>query len=1576
MLRKRRSWTGLLLGAACALGLLSPGPARGQALIQEKTSANATSIAGTNWTTPTNIQTDNGAYATYANTAQNFLVVKTFGFAIPTASVIDGIEVVVQGHATNSQNARREFDVALTKDGAAIAGTAVIALRLNQTTDTDIAVSNASALWGTTWTAAEINNANFGAMIRDSNTGNHEIRFDTMTVTVHYRTVDTITVTPTALAPGTAQQGSEFAVERLSLATNANTATWTAVSVTKTGTLADGSVTAKIYLDANANGTFEAGSDTLISPAANTFTAGVSAITLSASQTITTTAKVYFVVYNLNALATAGDTVGAQIASAAALTVTTPDLVASTNLPASSGNATVTDGPDTVTVTPTSQAPGTVAQSADYSVERLSLATNQETATWTAVTVTKTGTLADNKITTVKIYLDANANGTYESGSDTLISPGVTTFSGGTAAITLSAAQTITTTAKVYFVVYTLDSTATPGATVGAQIASNAALTVTAPDLVASTNLPANSTNSTVTDVADTITVSKTDVAPANIVQGGDFALERLSLATGGDEAVWTAITVTKTGTLADAGVATVKVYLDDGSGTYDGADVLISPGVTTFSGGSAAITLSAAQTITTTAKVYFIVYTLETTATVSNTIGAQVSVGALTATAPDSVASTNLPANSSNATVVALGDTVTASRVDLAPGTIAQSASNIALMRLSLATNANSATWTDLTVTKSGTLADAGVTTVRIYLDANANGTFEAGSDTLVSPSNNTFSAGLAAITLSASQTINTTPKLYFVVYTLEADATPGATIGASIAANTSLGVNSPDIVATTNFPLNSSNATVTDVADTVTVTPTALAPGTIAQGSDYAVERLSMVAGFDEAVWTALTVTKMGTLADAGIATVKVYLDANANGTYESGSDTLISPGVTTFSGGSAAITLSAAQTLNTTPKVYFVVYGLTTTATEGATVGASIAQSGVTLTAPDTVAATNFPASSGNSTVTDAVDTITVTPTSQAPGTIAQDSDYSVERLSLATNQETATWTALTVAKTGTIPDADITTVKIYLDANANGTYEAGSDTLISPAVTTFSGGSAAITLSAAQTITTSAKVYFIVYELEPLATIGATAGASVASAASFTVTGPDAVASTNLPANSSNSTVTDLADTVTITATDLAGAQVGQAEVKAFLKLVMATGADEAVWTALTVTKLGNLADGSVTTVRIFLDDGDDAFDPALDTLISPGVTTFTGGSAAITLSAAQTLNSTPKSYFVVYTIALGATVGNTIGARVTNSGSVTLTAPDVVSGTFPMDSSTPAVAAPDTVTAVPTDLARAEVGQGADYALQQLSLTTNANTASWTAIVVSLAGTINRTNVSSVKIFADDGSGDYGNEDTMIGAGTYPGSGNVTLTLTPAQTITTTPKVYFVVYTLNAGTPVGNTAGVTITAGSQFTIASPDTMAATNFPASSGLSTVALPEYGVTVSPNLVTVGSVMLNQNYLVTTGITVTSVGNMGSTYELKATTVTAASPWVIAATQGADQYTMQGLFNSAQPVLGDYTASDRLLDSGTKCLGGKFEGDRSCAQVRPGVVRTLWLNVGMPTTSTTEAVQDFEINVTATVP
>ncbi|MBI3298903.1 MAG: hypothetical protein HYZ75_12105 [Elusimicrobia bacterium] len=1369
-----------------------------------------------------------------------------------------------------------------------------------------------------------------------------------------------VTVTPTDLAPANVNQGADYAALRLAMATGGNSATWSALTVTKTGTLADGSITTvKIYLD-DGDAVYDAG-DTLISPPVTTFSGGAAAITLSAAQTLSTTSQDYFVVYTLTATALPGATLGAELTANTDLTLDLNNTVAATNFPINSTNSTVVDVADTITVTPLDQAPADVAQGADFALQRWSIAAGGDQALWTALTVTKTGTLADGSITTVKIYLDDGDAG-YDAG-DTLISPPVTTFSGGSAAITLSAAQTLTTSAKVYFIVYQLAADATVGGTVGAQVAANTDVTVTAPDLVAAANFPADSTDSNVTDVADTITLTPTDLAPANVVQGDEYAVEKLSLATGGDQASWTAITVTKTGSSPDGDVDTVKVYLDNGNGTWGGEDTLVSPPVNTFSAGAAAITLSAAQTINTTAKVYFIIYKVNLSAAFPNTLGAEVTADTdLTVSAPDLVSAANFPVNSANSNVLERGDQITVTPTDLAPGSVAQD-SDFALLRLSMVTDVNSAQWTAVNVAKAGDLADAKVSSVKIYLDDGDNG--YDGGDTLISPGVTTFSAGAAAITLTAAQTIGTPPKVYFVVYDLASDAPVGDTIGASIASKNELTITVPDVVVDVNFPADSTNSPLTDIADTVTVTPTDLAPASIAQASDFALLKLSLATNEDAATWTNLTVTKTGDLADGDVSAVKVYFD-DGDGSYDGG-DTLVSSGLDTFTAGTADIALSAAQTITPSAKTYFVVYTLEALAAVGDTIGAQVAAAGdLTVSGVDVVSASNFPADSTDSSVIDGADTVTVTPTDQAPGSIAQDADYSALRLSMLTNQETALWTALTVTKTGTAADAAVDSVKVYIDDGDNG-YDAG-DTLISPAVTTFSGGSAAITLSAAQTLTTTAKVYFVVYDLDPEAVVGATIGASLGAASALTVSAPDAVSSANFPADSTNSGVTDVADTITVTPTDTAPANIGQGETYSPLKLSMATAVDQAVWTALTVTKLGNLADGQITTVRVYLDDGDGTYD-AGDTLVSPLTSTFAGGSVAITLSAAQTIGTTPKAYFIVYILAAAAPVGNTIGARVTNNASLSVTAPDTVSAAnFPADSALSSVILASVVTVSRANLAPAEIGQGSDFALESLSVLTDAETAVWTDVRLTRLGNLAAADITAVRIYLDDGNGVYGPEDTQLATGKFG-----ILTLSPAQTITTSPTLYFVVYVLPGAAPIGDTTGASLTQ-ANFTVTGPDTVAGTNFPLDSTLATVAARELAVVLSETLIEAGDLAVNGEYVITTNVTAVNNGNGPQTYDLKAQPITGGTPWALGAAPDFDVFTLRAVAGAAEPPLGDFGAEDALSGAGELCTSTVFaRGTARCDKQAAGASTVLWLKVGMPTITSTEAVQDIQVTVTA---
>lgn len=150
--------------------------------------------AGTNWTNPENTAASDDARAVYNNTGQNYLYLTNFGFAIPTAAKITGIVVRREGNGTNGVIINRAYKMGLTKDASSVSGDTLHVLALPQTTDDTVDIGAGGYLWGTTWTPAEVNSANFGVMITDSDTTAQALNIDYVAVTVCYTGIRTMVV--------------------------------------------------------------------------------------------------------------------------------------------------------------------------------------------------------------------------------------------------------------------------------------------------------------------------------------------------------------------------------------------------------------------------------------------------------------------------------------------------------------------------------------------------------------------------------------------------------------------------------------------------------------------------------------------------------------------------------------------------------------------------------------------------------------------------------------------------------------------------------------------------------------------------------------------------------------------------------------------------------------------------------------------------------------------------------------------------------------------------------------------------------------------------------------------------------------------------------------------------------------------------------------------------------------------------------------------------------------------------------------------------------------------------------------
>lgn len=156
------------------------------------TGANVTGVGTEAWASPGNITADDGANASGAAAAKdeqmNYLVGSNFGFAIPLGSTIDGIEARLQ--ASDDQNVAGITHVIIYKDNSTPGNDLETGETIVTSTPTNYTYGSASQLWGLSWTAAEINSANFQLRISmNANTtgftaGNPAVDF--LAVNIHY----------------------------------------------------------------------------------------------------------------------------------------------------------------------------------------------------------------------------------------------------------------------------------------------------------------------------------------------------------------------------------------------------------------------------------------------------------------------------------------------------------------------------------------------------------------------------------------------------------------------------------------------------------------------------------------------------------------------------------------------------------------------------------------------------------------------------------------------------------------------------------------------------------------------------------------------------------------------------------------------------------------------------------------------------------------------------------------------------------------------------------------------------------------------------------------------------------------------------------------------------------------------------------------------------------------------------------------------------------------------------------------------------------------------------------------------
>ena len=121
------------------------------------------------WSNPTRITADDTNYATVdlSHETSHYLRGTNYGFTIPDSATIIGIQVEIGRRAENSSSwsYMRDNIIKLVKGGNPVGNNKALTGTNWPTSITNKDYGGAADLWGTTWTPADINAANFGAVI-------------------------------------------------------------------------------------------------------------------------------------------------------------------------------------------------------------------------------------------------------------------------------------------------------------------------------------------------------------------------------------------------------------------------------------------------------------------------------------------------------------------------------------------------------------------------------------------------------------------------------------------------------------------------------------------------------------------------------------------------------------------------------------------------------------------------------------------------------------------------------------------------------------------------------------------------------------------------------------------------------------------------------------------------------------------------------------------------------------------------------------------------------------------------------------------------------------------------------------------------------------------------------------------------------------------------------------------------------------------------------------------------------------------------------------------------------------------
>lgn len=205
---------GLAFAAALLAALLPVSAGHAATLTAAPASCSSSNIGNQDWLNPGNARTSNNSHATAdlaANAATDYLLCNGFGLALPAGATVNGITVGIERRSSNP-NTHRDAALYLVKGGATTGSNLADTATEYPNSDAVASYGGAGALWGTTWSAAEVNAANFGVAFSARNANgsgsSRTVHVDAVSVTVDYTPAPAALVAQYRFEEGTGYSGA------------------------------------------------------------------------------------------------------------------------------------------------------------------------------------------------------------------------------------------------------------------------------------------------------------------------------------------------------------------------------------------------------------------------------------------------------------------------------------------------------------------------------------------------------------------------------------------------------------------------------------------------------------------------------------------------------------------------------------------------------------------------------------------------------------------------------------------------------------------------------------------------------------------------------------------------------------------------------------------------------------------------------------------------------------------------------------------------------------------------------------------------------------------------------------------------------------------------------------------------------------------------------------------------------------------------------------------------------------------------------------------------------------------------